>query len=194
MTDRRLIVGLGNPGREYDKTRHNAGFWFVHAFAERHMVNLRAQKKVHGHADKLRIAGQDVVVMKPDTFMNDSGQALRAALDFYDIDVGHVLVAYYDLDLPPGQVRLKHGGGHGGHNGLKSAFAHLGGQNFWRLRIGIGHPGQREQVTPWVLGRASRDDELAIEAAIDRSLSAVALWLQGQPDQAMLELHSDSSG
>lgn len=193
MTDRRLIVGLGNPGREYDKTRHNAGFWFVHAFAKRHMVNLRAQKKVHGQADKLRIAGQDVVVMTPDTFMNDSGQALRAALDFYAIDVGHVLVAYDDLDLPPGQVRLKHGGGHGGHNGLKSAFAHLGGQNFWRLRIGIGHPGQREQVTPWVLGRASRDDELAIDAAIDRSLAAVDLWLQGQPDQAMLELHSDSS-
>ena len=193
MTDRRLIVGLGNPGREYDKTRHNAGFWFVHAFAKRHMVNLRAHKKVHGQADKLRIAGQDVVVMKPDTFMNDSGQALRAALDFYAIDVGNVLVAYDDLDLPPGQVRLKHGGGHGGHNGLKSAFAHLGGQNFWRLRIGIGHPGQREQVTPWVLGRASRDDELAIEAAIDRSLLAVGLWLQGQPDQAMLELHSDSS-
>ncbi|MDR9389143.1 MAG: aminoacyl-tRNA hydrolase [Wenzhouxiangella sp.] len=193
MTDRRLIVGLGNPGREYDKTRHNAGFWFVHAFAKRHMVNLRAQKKVQGQADKLRIAGQDVVVMTPDTFMNDSGQALRAALDFYAIDVGHVLVAYDDLDLPPGQVRLKHGGGHGGHNGLKSAFAHLGGQNFWRLRIGIGHPGQREQVTPWVLGRASRDDELAIDAAIDRSLAAVDLWLQGQPDQAMLELHSDSS-
>lgn len=192
MTDRRLIVGLGNPGREYDKTRHNAGFWFVHAFAKRHMVNLRAQKKVHGQADKLRIAGQDVVVMKPDTFMNDSGQALRAALDFYDIDLGHVLVAYDDLDLPPGQVRLKHGGGHGGHNGLKSAFAHLGGQNFWRLRIGIGHPGQREQVTPWVLGRASRDDELAIDAAIERSLVPVDLWLQGQSDQAMLELHSDS--
>jgi PTH1 family peptidyl-tRNA hydrolase len=193
MSDRRLIAGLGNPGREYDKTRHNAGFWFLHAMAKQYPFALRAQKKLLGEADKVRIDGQEVVMLKPETFMNDSGQALRAAIDFYNIDVTNVLVAYDDLDLPPGQVRLRLGGGHGGHNGLKSAFAHLNGQNFWRLRIGIGHPGQREQVTPWVLGRPSRDDEQAIEAAIERSLPALALWLSGQTDQGMLKLHSDPS-
>jgi len=192
MTHRRLIAGLGNPGRQYDQTRHNAGFWFLDALAKRHPLSLRAQKKCLGQAEKVRIKDQDVVVLKPDTFMNDSGQALRAAADFYDIALDHVLVAYDDLDLPPGQVRLKLGGGHGGHNGLKSALAHLGGPGFWRLRIGIGHPGQREQVTPWVLGRANRADEQAIERAIERSLPAVEQWLGGHADRAMLELHSDA--
>lgn len=192
MADRWLIAGLGNPGAQYDKTRHNAGFWFLHALAKAHAFSLKPNKKLFGEVDKLRIGGVEAVILKPDTFMNDSGQALRATRDFYDIPTEHMLVAYDDLDLAPGDVRLKLGGGHGGHNGLRSAFAHLGDQAFWRVRIGIGHPGQRSQVTPWVLGRPNADDEKAILAAIERAVAVVELCLGGQPERAMQRLHTES--
>ena len=192
MADRWLIAGLGNPGNEYDKTRHNAGFWFLHALSKAHPLSLRPNKKLFGEVDKIRVSGAELVVLKPDTFMNESGQALRAVCDFYDIPMAHVLVAYDDLDLPPGDIRLKWGGGHGGHNGLRSAFSHLGDNGFWRLRIGIGHPGQREQVTPWVLGRPSASDQRDIEAAIDRSIPVIPMWLSGDSNRAVCALHTEA--
>jgi PTH1 family peptidyl-tRNA hydrolase len=190
MTERWLIVGLGNPGNQYDRTRHNAGFWFLDALSRAHRLELKHNKKLLGDFEKTKVDGQELIVLRPQTFMNDSGQALRAAMDFYDVALDHVLVAYDDLDLSPGDVRLKMGGGHGGHNGLRSAFAHCGGQNFWRLRIGIGHPGSREQVTPWVLGRPSALDEEAIGQAIQRALPTIPLWWQGNSHAAMKQLHT----
>jgi len=185
MADRWLIAGLGNPGPRYERTRHNAGFWFVERLAGRAGLELRAQKKLHGRAAKGPVHGVDAVLLAPETFMNESGQSLRAATDFYRIPIQRVLVAYDDLDLLPGIARFKSGGGHGGHNGLRSIFAHLDGPEFWRLRIGIGHPGQASQVTPWVLGRASAEDERAIEDAVDRALDVLPEFLAGRPSEAM---------
>ena len=190
MVNRWLIVGLGNPGQKYDRTRHNAGFWFLDALDRCQTLNLKPNRKLHGEAVKEFFAGVDCVFLKPDTFMNNSGQAIRAAVDYYQISAEQVIVAYDDLDLPPGTVRLKQGGGHGGHNGLRSTFQHLGSQNFWRVRIGIGHPGVREAVTPWVLSRAGADDERAILDSIDRVVAVLPDLLSGQPERAMQTLHS----
>ena len=193
MAERWLIAGLGNPGSKYDRTRHNAGFWFLDAMAKALPVSLKANKKLFGAVDKVKFDGQELIFLRPDTFMNDSGQAIRAVMDFYDIELDHLLVAYDDLDLPPGAIRLKFGGGHGGHNGLRSTFSHVGSPNFWRLRIGIGHPGTREQVTPWVLGRASAPEEAAIEEAIRKALPIVPLWWHGQAESAVQKLHTKDS-
>ena len=185
-----LIAGLGNPGPKYDRTRHNAGFWFLDALLRRHGGDLRGEKKLRGRALKTRIDDTDVVLLAPETFMNESGQAIRAATDFYRIAVDRVLVAHDELDLAPGTARLKKGGGHGGHNGLRSTFSHLGTQDFWRLRIGIGHPGLAEQVTPWVLGRAPADDEQAIIESIDRAVRVLPDFLAGRSGEAMKILHA----
>ena len=185
-----LIAGLGNPGPKYDRTRHNAGFWFLDALLRRHGGDLRGEKKLRGRALKTRIDDSDVVLLAPETFMNESGQAIRAATDFYRIAVDRVLVAHDELDLAPGTARLKKGGGHGGHNGLRSTFSHLGTQDFWRLRIGIGHPGLAEQVTPWVLGRAPADDEQAIIESIDRAVRVLPDFLAGRSGEAMKILHA----
>jgi len=185
-----LIAGLGNPGPKYDRTRHNAGFWFLDALLRRHGGELRNEKKLHGRALKIRIEGADTVLLAPETFMNESGRSIRAATDFYRIPVERVLVAHDELDLPPGTARLKQGGGHGGHNGLRSTFSHLGSPQFWRLRIGIGHPGLAEQVTPWVLGRAPADEEQAIVEAIDRSVQVLPDLLAGRSGEAMKRLHA----
>ena len=185
-----LIAGLGNPGPKYDRTRHNAGFWFLDEVLRRHGGELRAEKKLHGRALKTRIDGVDTVLLAPETFMNESGRSIRAATDFYRIAADHVLVAHDELDLPPGTARLKRGGGHGGHNGLRSTFRHLGTQEFWRLRIGIGHPGLAEQVTPWVLGRAPADDENAIVESIARSVEVLPDFLAGRAGEAMKTLHA----
>jgi peptidyl-tRNA hydrolase, PTH1 family len=192
VSDRWLIVGLGNPGQKYDRTRHNAGFWFLDALDRRQPLNLKPNRKLHGEVSKERFGGADCVFLKPDTFMNHSGQAIRAATDYYQVAPEQVVIAYDDLDLPPGTVRLKQGGGHGGHNGLRSTFQHLGSQNFWRVRIGIGHPGTREAVTPWVLSRANADDERAIEHAIKRAADVLPDLLAGQPERAMQALHTSS--
>src|SRR6056297_1038614 len=185
-----LIAGLGNPGPKYDRTRHNAGFWFLDALLRRHGGELRNEKKLHGRALKTRIEGADTVLLAPETFMNESGRSIRAATAFYRIPVERVLVAHDELDLPPGTARLKQGGGHGGHNGLRSTFSHLGSPQFWRLRIGIGHPGLAEQVTPWVLGRAPADEEQAIVEAIDRSVQVLPDLLAGRSGEAMKRLHA----
>jgi PTH1 family peptidyl-tRNA hydrolase len=185
-----LIAGLGNPGPKYDRTRHNAGFWFIERLAERANAPLKPEKKLKGRAVRGTVAGEPAVLLAPDTFMNESGQALRAAIDFYRIEPDRVLVAYDDLDLPPGTVRIKRGGGHGGHNGLRSAFRHLGTQDFWRLRIGIGHPGLADRVTPWVLSRPGPDDERAIVDAIERALDVIGDVLAGREGEAMKVLHA----
>ena len=192
MSARWLIAGLGNPGAKYDRTRHNAGFWLLDAIDRRKSLNLKANRKLHGEASKQAFGGADCVFLKPDTFMNHSGQAVRAATDYYQIAPEQVIIAYDDLDLPPGTVRLKQGGGHGGHNGLRSTFQHLGSQNFWRVRIGIGHPGIREAVTPWVLSRAGAEDERAIEDAIARAVDVLPDLLAGQPERAMQRLHTSA--
>ncbi len=184
-----LIAGLGNPGPKYERTRHNAGFWFIQRLADQHRVALKAEKKLHGRAVKTALDGIDSVLLEPGTFMNDSGRSLRAASDFYRIPADRVLIAYDDLDLPPGTAKFKMGGGHGGHNGLRSAFSHLGTRDFWRLRIGIGHPGLATQVTPWVLGRAPAEDENAIVDSIQRTLEVLPEFLAGRAGEAMKELH-----
>lgn len=189
-----LIAGLGNPGPRYDRTRHNAGFWFMEALERSRAVVLRSHGKLFGLADKVRIDGAHCVLLRPDTWMNESGRALRAAVDYYDIGLEQVLVAHDDLDLPPGTVRLKLGGGHGGHNGLRSALAHLGDPGFWRLRIGIGHPGIKDAVTPWVLSRAPAEEETVIRDAISRAVEVLPEFLAGRADAAMKSLHSRDSG
>lgn len=186
-----LLAGLGNPGEKYTRTRHNAGFWFLDALDSLQPLGLKHERKFHGLAARRRLWGVDAVCLKPDTFMNESGRAVRAVSDYFDISPAQVVVAYDDLDLPPGTVRLKQGGGHGGHNGLKSLFAHLGSPDFWRIRIGIGHPGIREAVTPWVLGRASAADEAAIVDAIGRTLTVLPHLIQGHAGRAMQDLHSE---
>ena len=185
-----LIAGLGNPGPKYERTRHNAGFWFVDELHRRYNLALKDDRKLKGRAAKTKLDGVDVVVLAPNTFMNESGQSLRAAADFYKVPSERILVAYDDLDLPPGTVRLKKGGGHGGHNGLRSIFSHLGSPEFRRLRIGIGHPGQAEQVLPWVLGRARPEEEKAIRGAIDRAADVLGQILAGHDNRAMTALHT----
>lgn len=185
-----LIAGLGNPGSRYERTRHNAGFWFLERLAERNRLVLRPEKKLHGRAVRGSVGIDEAVLLAPETFMNDSGRALRAAADFYRIGPERVLVVYDELDLPPGTARFKRGGGHGGHNGLRSIFSHLGTPDFWRLRLGIGHPGIAAMVTPWVLGRASAEDESAIIDSIDRSLDVLPEFLAGRDGEAMKILHA----
>lgn len=190
MADLWLIAGLGNPGAKYDRTRHNAGFWFLARLAERGRLELRPEKKLHGRAVRAALDSADMLLLAPETFMNDSGRALRAAVDFYRVDPERVLVVYDELDLPPGTARFKRGGGHGGHNGLRSIFNHLGTPEFWRLRLGIGHPGHAAMVTPWVLGRPSAEDEVAIVDSIDRALAVLPDFLAGRQGEAMKTLHA----
>lgn len=185
-----LIAGLGNPGPEYARTRHNAGFWFLDALAEAQGVVLRAEPKLHAEAARCVIGGQSLWLLKPSTFMNRSGQAIQAALGYYKLTAEQCLVVHDDLDLAPGVARLKFDGGHGGQNGLRDLIQRLGHARFHRLRIGIGHPGHKDQVTPWVLGRPGAADELAIRTAIDASLAVVPELLTGRVDAAMQRLHS----
>ena len=190
MADVWIIAGLGNPGTKYDQTRHNAGFWFVEALARKAGASLTANRKLHGRAVKTELDGYAALLLAPDTFMNESGQSLRAAMDFYRVPVSRILVAHDELDLSPGTVRLKKGGGHGGHNGLRSSFRHLGSPDFWRLRIGIGHPGMASQVTPWVLSRAQADDQRLIDDSIDRAMTVMPDFLNHRANDAMKVLHA----
>ncbi len=167
----RLIVGLGNPGREYADTRHNAGFWFCERLADQLGVSLSVESRFHGLAGHGRQQG--VWLLLPQTFMNRSGQAVAALARFHRIPPAEILVVHDELDIPPGQLRLKFGGGLGGHNGLKDITAHLGTQDYWRLRIGIGHPGDRNEVVNYVLKPPRREERDEIDPAIDRALE---LW------------------
>ena len=190
MTAIRLIVGLGNPGREYESTRHNVGFWWVDELAREHKVNFNSEAKFHGLTARGSLHGHELFLLKPQTFMNVSGRSVGALLQFYKINPDEMLVVHDELDLPPGVARLKMGGGHGGHNGLKDIIAHLGSKDFWRLRIGIGHPGDRNQVSDYVLNDPRREDRELIDAAVQRSLAVAHLVIEGKTEAAMLKLHS----
>lgn len=186
-----LIVGLGNPGAQYEGTRHNAGFRFVEELARQHGVQFRDEAKLYGQAAKLSIGSDSLWLLKPSTFMNRSGQSVSAALRYFKIAPEQMLVAHDELDLAPGTTRLKFNGGHGGQNGLRDIFAHLDHGKFHRLRIGIGHPGHKDKVTPWVLGRANRDDDAAIARGIDDAITVLPLLIEGRQEEAMKRLHTN---
>lgn len=191
----RLIVGLGNPGREYEDTRHNAGFWFIDALARRGGAMLEKQSRFSGEVAKLTLAGQSVWLLKPTTFMNRSGQATAALANFYRIVPTSVLVVHDELDLLPGVVRLKRGGGHAGHNGLKDIQARLGSSDFWRMRLGIGHPRSlalEQDVADFVLHRPNREHREAIDERIATALACVDDLVGGRFEAAMKALHSRS--
>jgi PTH1 family peptidyl-tRNA hydrolase len=190
MAGLRLIVGLGNPGAEHTRTRHNAGFWFADALAAQAGARFGMESKLHGETAKVSIGGTPVWVLKPSTWMNLSGKAVNAALRYFKIEPEECLLAHDELDLPPGTARLKFDGGHGGQNGLRDTMQLLGHGRFHRLRIGIGHPGHKDRVTPWVLGRAGRDDEAAILRAIDDALDVLPLAVAGEFNEAMKRLHT----
>jgi PTH1 family peptidyl-tRNA hydrolase len=190
----RLIAGLGNPGAEYLRNRHNAGFWFADALASGAGVRFASENRLHAEACRLSIGAEQVRVIKPATFMNESGRAVAAALNYCKLPPAELLVVHDDLDLPPGTVRLKFDGGHGGQNGLRDIMAQLGHGRFHRLRIGIGHPGDRNRVTPWVLGNPSRADEDAMLDAIARALNVLPLTVAGEFNDAMTRLHTHTAG
>lgn len=186
----RLIVGLGNPGPDYAATRHNVGFWLADALAAAHGGRFRLEGKLHGELCRLVLDGRDLRLLKPSTYMNRSGQSVAAVSRYFDIPPESILIAHDELDLSVGTVRLKQGGGHAGHNGLRDTIAVLGSSGFWRLRIGIDHPGDRGQVIGYVLGRPSRDDAITIQAALDQALGVVGELLSGRYQAAMNRLHS----
>ena len=181
---------MGNPGPEYERTRHNAGFWFVEALAREWGGSFRREAKFHGEVCRIAVEGHPVWLLKPETWMNRSGQAVARLAGFYKIPLEQILVAHDDLDLPPGTVRLKTGGGHGGHNGLRDIIALLGGNGFLRLRIGIGHPGSREQVTPYVLGTPPATERELIEEAIHCAAGELPALVRGEIQKVMNRLHS----
>jgi PTH1 family peptidyl-tRNA hydrolase len=185
-----LIVGLGNPGPQYTETRHNAGFWFLDRLAEIHGARFKVQSRLQAETVRLRLNGQDCILARPTTFMNHSGQSVRAVMDYYKTGAGSLLVAYDELDLPPGVARLKQGGGHGGHNGMRDIFRHSIDQDFLRLRIGIGHPGSKDAVTAYVLGRATAAQEMLIRDSIADATHAIPQILSGDMAGAMKELHT----
>jgi len=191
MSQLRLLVGLGNPGAEHLRTRHNAGFWFIDALAQAHGARFGMESKLHGETAKIVIDGQPLWLLKPTTYMNKSGIAIQSALRYWKIEPEDMLVAHDDLDLPAGAARLKFDGGHGGQNGLRDTFAHLGHGKFHRLRLGIGHPGDKNRVVSWVLGRPGVDDEQAIIGAVGRALDVLPLAVRGDFNEAMKRLHTD---
>ncbi|WP_456373046.1 aminoacyl-tRNA hydrolase [Thiolapillus sp.] len=185
-----LLIGLGNPGDKYRDNRHNVGFWFVDELARRYNISLRPEGKFFGDTGKLDLPDGKCWLLKPMTFMNRSGKSASALARFYRIAPQNILVIHDELDLPAGSARLKQGGGHGGHNGLRDIISALGSKDFWRLRLGIGHPGHRDKVTGYVLSRPSRDDQQDIELAIDRSADQIDKLLSGDYQAAMNQLHT----
>ena len=190
MTAIRLIVGLGNPGREYEATRHNVGFLWVDELARLQKLNFKSEAKFHGLTARGQLHGHEIFLLKPQTFMNVSGRAVGALAQFYKIEPAEMLVVHDELDLPPGVARLKMDGGHGGHNGLKDIIAHLGSKDFWRLRIGIGHPGDRAEVTNYVLNDPRREERELIDDAMQQAQNIAHLVIEGKTEAAMLKLHS----
>lgn len=183
-----LIVGLGNPGSNYSETRHNAGFWFVDELARQQHLAFRGENKFHG--ETCRLPSANTWLLKPSTFMNRSGQAIAALARFYRIPLTQILVVHDELDLPCGTARLKRGGGHGGHNGLRDTIQQCGGKDFLRLRIGIDHPGHKEQVSDYVLSKPSQADRQAIVQALENALAVFPLIARGELQKAMTQLHS----
>lgn len=194
MTAVQLIVGLGNPGPEYDQTRHNAGALFVERVAESQRVNLAVDRKYFGLVGKFNHQGREVRLLIPTTYMNRSGQSVAALANFFKIKPEEILVAHDELDMPPGVAKLKQGGGHGGHNGLRDIIAQLGNQNnFHRLRLGIGHPGHASLVSGYVLGRAPHSEQELLDQSIDFALDVLPEILAGDWTVAMRKLHSQKA-
>jgi PTH1 family peptidyl-tRNA hydrolase len=188
--DIRLIVGLGNPGADYVDTRHNAGFWLADLLAQDRSATFRFEKRYNADECKFKAEGKDVYLLKPQTFMNRSGQAVAALARYYKIGPEQILVIHDELDLPPGTNRIKQAGGHGGHNGLRDIINHLGSRDFFRVRVGIGHPGDSKQVINYVLHKPSASDLGAIENANRDTLAVMPLVYQGRIDKAMQALHT----
>jgi PTH1 family peptidyl-tRNA hydrolase len=185
----RVIVGLGNPGPEHLLTRHNAGFWFVDLLASRHGGEFRDYRKYSGETARVAIGGREVMLLKPTTYMNRSGLSIRQLSDFFKVSPEEILVAHDELDIPVGTLRLKLGGGHGGHNGLRDTIAHIG-ENFWRLRIGIGHPGNKTEVIDYVLTRAPRPEEDQILESVGLAADSMPLLLEQGAERVMSKLHA----
>jgi PTH1 family peptidyl-tRNA hydrolase len=191
MSSVQLIVGLGNPGAQYEQTRHNAGFWFVEEVARQYGAVFRPESKFSGEVARIQVGGRDCWLLKPGTFMNRSGQAIQAIANFYKISPQSILVVHDELDLPAGVAKLKVGGGHGGHNGLRDTIAKIGAE-FARLRLGIGHPGHRDQVVDYVLKAPSKIDRQKLDDAIYEASRIVPDLLQGDFAKAMQQLHTQS--
>ena len=187
-----IIAGLGNPEDRYAHTLHNAGFWFVDALAHAADTQFRYEKRFDAEVCKIAIAGEEVWLIKPQSYMNLSGGPIRSMLDYYRLKTSELLVAHDEIDLPPGTVRLKKSGGHGGHNGLRDVIQHCG-QDFMRLRLGVGHPGQKDKVTGYVLKRASGEVESAILENVDEAASVMSLLVDDGLDAAMKKLHTNSN-
>ncbi|OHR41764.1 aminoacyl-tRNA hydrolase [Neisseria sp. HMSC070E12] len=186
----KMIVGLGNPGAEYEQTRHNAGFWFIDELAWQYKATLKEEKKFFGSVARISISGSDLWLLKPATFMNRSGQAVAALAQFYKIKPEEILVVHDELDIPCSRIKFKLGGGNGGHNGLKDIQARLGTPDFYRLRLGIDHPGDRNLVVGYVLNKPSPEHRQQIDEAINKSLKAVPMLLAGEWEEAVRFLHS----
>ena len=186
----KMMVGLGNPGSEYEQTRHNAGFWFIDELAWQYKATLKEEKKFFGSVARISISGSDLWLLKPSTFMNRSGQAVAALAQFYKIKPEEILVVHDELDIPCGRIKFKLGGGNGGHNGLKDIQARLGTPDFYRLRLGIDHPGDRNLVVGYVLNKPSPEHRQQIDEAINKSLKSRSILLAGEWEEAVRFLHS----
>ena len=186
----KLIVGLGNPGKEYEETRHNAGFWFVDLLARRHNATFKAESRHHGQVCRLMLHGQECRLLKPSTFMNRSGQSVVSLASYFKINADEILVAHDELDLPAGSIRLKTGGGHAGHNGLRDMMSALGSKDFHRLRIGIDHPNDRRAVVDYVLARPSKADRELILQALEAATDCLEDIISGNLQRAMNQLHT----
>lgn len=188
----KLFVGLGNPGPEYEATRHNAGFWWLDALACELKAPLTFDKSYYGQVSRTTINGQNIWLLAPQTFMNLSGKSVVALSRFFKIRPEEILVGHDELDVVPGQVKLKFGGSHAGHNGLRDIHAQLGTGDYWRLRIGVGHPGNKDEVVDWVLRKPPKEHRNAIEESMTRSIRAVPDLLAGQMDKATMVIHTST--
>lgn len=185
-----LIVGLGNPGAQYEQTRHNVGMWLLERLAEQHQAIWQQERKFQGAVSAIAIQNQKIILLRPSTFMNNSGRAVQAVMQFYKLQASQLLVMHDELDFTPGVARIKWAGGVGGHNGLKDIAQSLNTLDFWRVRLGIGHPGSREQVTGYVLTSPSKDEKIQINHALDQTLSVLPDLIAGHTEQAINQLHS----
>ena len=186
----KLLVGLGNPGNEYEDTRHNAGFWWIDAIARELKVSLVPERSYHGLVARTTVGGQTVWLLQPQTYMNLSGKSVSALARFFKIKPQEILVAHVELDIVPGEAKLKLGGSHAGHNGLRDIHAQLGTADYWRLRIGVGHPGDKAEVVSWVLKKPMLEHRKAIDDSIHRAVLALPLLLAGEMEKAMVKIHT----
>ncbi len=186
----KLFVGLGNPGPDYQHTRHNAGFWWIDAMASELKLSWASDRNYHGQVARAVVQGHTVWLLKPQTFMNLSGKSVAALAKFFKVNPEEILVVHDELDVQPGQAKLKFGGSHAGHNGLRDIHAQLGSADYWRLRLGIGHPGVKSEVIHWVLKKPSAEQLVTIEEGISRTLKAVPALLEGEMEQATLLVHT----